>query len=117
MLEPAVYNDKTSLMLCCPITTQIKNYPFEVLIGGTPKNVALADQVKSLDWRQRNAIRKAPLAEELNEARAKIRADRVNTVLERTRKNPGQTELSQISVGPNVFSPIFLRRQQYRLGL
>ena len=38
-------------MLCCPLTTQIKNYPFEVFVGGTPPSAALADQVKSLDWR------------------------------------------------------------------
>jgi len=51
MLSPAAYNGKTSLMICCPLTTRIKNYPFEVLIAGTPANVVLPDQVKSLDWR------------------------------------------------------------------
>ena len=55
VLSPATYNDKTSLMVCCPITTQIKNYPFEVLVGSTPPSVVLADQVKSLDWRVRRA--------------------------------------------------------------
>ena len=30
VLSPASYNDKTSLLICCPLTTQIKNYPFEV---------------------------------------------------------------------------------------
>jgi mRNA interferase MazF len=75
VLSPAAYNDKTSLMICCPMTTQIKNYPFEVLIAGTPANVALADQVKSLDWRVRKAIRKGTVsAEELAEVRAKILA-------------------------------------------
>ena len=48
VLSPAAYNGKTSLMICCPLTTQIKNYPFEVFIGGTPPNAVLADQVKSL---------------------------------------------------------------------
>ena len=73
VLSPAAYNDKTSLMICCPITTQIKNYPFEVLIGGTPANVVLADQVKSLDWRVRKAIRKGSVSrEELADVRAKI---------------------------------------------
>jgi mRNA interferase MazF len=51
----AAYNSKTSLMICCPLTTQIKNYPFEVLIGGTPPTAVLADHVKSIDWRSRNA--------------------------------------------------------------
>jgi mRNA interferase MazF len=75
VLSPAAYNDKTSLMICCPMTTQIKNYPFEVLIAGTPENVVLADQVKSLDWRSRKARRKGTVSpEELAEVRAKILA-------------------------------------------
>jgi mRNA interferase MazF len=75
VLSPAKYNDKTSLMICCPLTTQIKNYPFEVLIGGTPPNAVLADQVKSLDWRSRNAKPKGRvLPEQLAEVRAKIHA-------------------------------------------
>jgi mRNA interferase MazF len=75
VLSPANYNDKTSLLVCCPLTAQIKNYPFEVLIGGSPPSVVLADQVKSLDWRSRNARRKGRVtAEQLAEVRAKIRA-------------------------------------------
>jgi mRNA interferase MazF len=75
VLSPAAYNDKTSLMICCPLTMQIKNYPFEVLIAGAPANVVLADQVKSLDWRARKATRKGAVsAEELAEVRAKILA-------------------------------------------
>jgi mRNA interferase MazF len=75
VLSPAAYNDKTSLMICCPLTTQIKNYPFEVLIAGTPENVVLADQVKSVDWRSRKAGWKGTVsAEELAEVRAKILA-------------------------------------------
>ena len=73
VLSPAAYNDKTSLMICCPMTTQIKNYPFEVLIAGTPVNVVLADQVKSLDWRSRKARQKGAVsAQELADVRAKI---------------------------------------------
>src|ERR1700747_1511536 len=75
VLSPASYNDKTSLLICCPLTTQVKNYPFEVLIGGSPPSVVLADQVKSLDWRSRNARRKGRVtAEQLAEVRAKIPA-------------------------------------------
>jgi hypothetical protein len=67
--------DKTRLLICCPLTTQIKNYPFEVLIAGTPQNVVLADQVKRLDWRARKAMRKGAVSvEELADVRAKIRA-------------------------------------------
>ena len=73
VLSPAAYNRKTSLMICCPLTTQIKNYPFEVIIAGTPPSAVLADQVKSLDWRQRKATRKGAVsADELAEVRAKI---------------------------------------------
>lgn len=75
VLSPAPYNDKTSLMICCPMTTQIKNYPFEVLIAGDPASVVLADQLKSLDWRVRKATRKGGVSpDELAEVRAKIMA-------------------------------------------
>jgi mRNA interferase MazF len=73
VLSAAAYNGKTGLMICCPITTQIKNYPFEVLIASTPASVVLSDQVKSLDWRVRKATRKGTVtAEELADVRAKI---------------------------------------------
>jgi mRNA interferase MazF len=75
VVSPSVYNHKTSLMICCPMTKQIKNYPFEVLIAGVSPGVVLADQVKSLDWRVRKAKRKGRVsAEELAEVRAKILA-------------------------------------------
>jgi mRNA interferase MazF len=75
VLSPAAYNDKTSLMICCPMTTQIKNYPFEVAIAGAKPSAVLADQVKSLDWRDRKATRKGGVSpEELADVRAKILA-------------------------------------------
>ena len=75
VLSPAAYNGKTSLMVCCPLTTRIKGYPFEVAIAGLPASVVLADQVKSLDWRARRATRKGRVAPaELEEVRAKLRA-------------------------------------------
>lgn len=71
VISPYVYN-KTGLMLCCPVTTKIKGYPFEVELGGTPKNVALSDQIKSLDWRMRRAKWKAKISDQkLDEIRAK----------------------------------------------
>lgn len=47
-------------MLCCPMTSQKKGYPFEVLLDEAPDrtSVVLADQVKSLDWKVRKAIKK-----------------------------------------------------------
>jgi mRNA interferase MazF len=57
VLSPRSYNDKTGLAILCPITRQVKGYPFEVLLPeGLPVNGAiLSDQVKSLDWSARNA--------------------------------------------------------------
>ncbi len=57
VLSPQSYNNKTGLAILCPVTNQIKGYPFEVLIPEElpVKGAILADQVKSLDWRARNA--------------------------------------------------------------
>jgi mRNA interferase MazF len=75
VVSPSAYNGKTGLMICCPMTTQIKGYPFEVLIAGSPSSVVLADQIKSLDWRVRRAKRKGRVSvDELAEVRAKIMA-------------------------------------------
>ena len=45
------------LAVFCPITSQIKGYPFEVLIpdGLKISGAILSDQVKSLDWKAREA--------------------------------------------------------------
>ena len=75
VISPTAYNGKTGLMLCCPMTTQIKGYPFEVLIAGSRPGVALADQVKSLDWGVRKAKYKGKVSvAELAEVRAKVLA-------------------------------------------
>ena len=57
VVSPRSYNGKVGLGLFCPITSQVKGYPFEVTLPvGLPVNgVVLADQVKSLDWRVRRA--------------------------------------------------------------
>jgi len=57
VLSAQSYNAKTGLALFCPVTEQIKGYPFEVVIPGglSVAGVILSDQVKSLDWRARNA--------------------------------------------------------------
>ncbi|MDR2016286.1 MAG: endoribonuclease MazF [Burkholderiales bacterium] len=72
VLSPANYNDRAGLIVCCPMTTQIKGYPFEVLIGGKKSAAVLADQVKSLDWRVRLAKFKGKVSPaELAEIRRK----------------------------------------------
>jgi len=57
VLSPAAYNGKVGWALVCPITSQVKGYPFEVAIppGLSVGGVVLSDQVKSLDWRARRA--------------------------------------------------------------
>ena len=59
VVSPAAYNGKVGLALMCPIASQVKGYPFEVALpAGLPvAGVVLSDQVKSLDWRARNAER------------------------------------------------------------
>lgn len=75
VLSPGSYNGKTGMMVCCPLTTQLKGYPFEVVLTREPPSAILADQVKNLDWRARGASRKGRVTEELlAEVRAKIRA-------------------------------------------
>ena len=75
MISPKVYNTKTGLMLCCPMTTKIKGYPFEVTVANEKKSVILSDQIKSLDWQQHNAQFKGKISVvELEEVCAKIKA-------------------------------------------
>lgn len=58
VLSPQSYNEKVSLLLACPITSQRKNFPFEVALpdGLGVTGVVLSDHVKSLDWRARDAV-------------------------------------------------------------
>jgi mRNA interferase MazF len=59
VLSPSAYNGRVGLALLCPITSQVKGYPFEVPLPGRflVKGVVGADQVKSLDWSARQATR------------------------------------------------------------
>ncbi|NPB05584.1 MAG: endoribonuclease MazF [Aquificae bacterium] len=63
-LSPKEYNAKTGLGIFCPVTSKAKGYPFEVKLpeGLKVSGVILADQIRSLDWKARNAefIEKAP---------------------------------------------------------
>jgi mRNA interferase MazF len=67
VLSPKVYNAATGLMLCCPITTQVKGYPFEVELVGVKgmKGVVLADQMRSLDWEARGAEKAGRAADDV----------------------------------------------------
>ncbi len=65
VVSPVSYNRKVGLFVVCPITTKQKGYPFEVEIpsGHKARGVILSDQIKSLDWRARNAALLCPLPE------------------------------------------------------
>lgn len=56
-LSPEAYNRKVGLAIFCPITSQVKGYPFEVSIpdGFKAEGVVLSDQIKSLDWHSRHS--------------------------------------------------------------
>lgn len=76
VVSPLSYNARVGLALFCPITSRVKDYPFEVILpeGGEVSGVVLADQVKSLDWRARRAERiGAAPGEVMREVLAKIR--------------------------------------------
>ncbi len=57
VLSPRAYNERVGLALCCPITSRVKGYPFEVSLPDacSVQGCILSDQVKSLDWRAREA--------------------------------------------------------------
>ena len=59
VISPKAYNRKVGLALFCPITSRVKRYPFEVVLptGSPASGAILSDQVKSLDWRVRQARR------------------------------------------------------------
>lgn len=74
VLSPAAYNKRTGLVVSCAITSDIKGYPFEVLID-SGKGVVLADQVKSLDWKNTKISQAGRIdAKALAEVRAKLHA-------------------------------------------
>jgi len=75
VVSPKEYNRKVGLALFCPVTSQVKGYPFEVLLpsGLAASGAVLSDQVKSLDWRVRKAKRLCTAPKEVvEEALGKI---------------------------------------------
>ena len=75
VLSPLRYNEKRGMMICCPMTSRIKGYAFEVVASRNPPSAILADQLKSIDWRARQATKKGRVsAEILADVQAKIRS-------------------------------------------
>lgn len=76
VLSPSAYNRKTGLMICCPLSTRIKGYPFEVIteVDGRAGAV-LADQIKSLDWQARRARKKSSVPDAIvKQVRSRIKS-------------------------------------------
>ena len=69
VLSPRAYNRKVGLALFCPVTSQVKEYPFEVPLqaGSKLRGVILSDQIKSLDWKARRASKAARVSHEVME--------------------------------------------------
>jgi mRNA interferase MazF len=67
VLSPAVYNEKAGTMVCCPITSRKKGYPFQVEIVGNPdvSGMVMADQVTCVDWQARTAKKKGAVGEDV----------------------------------------------------
>jgi mRNA interferase MazF len=59
VISSSAYNRRVGLAVCCPVTSQVKGYPFEVVLpdGLGVQGAVLSDQIKSLDWRVRRARR------------------------------------------------------------
>jgi mRNA interferase MazF len=75
VLSPARYNNQRGMMICCPMSSKIKGYVFEVVVEVNPPSVVLADQIKSLDWRARGATFKGKLGPEIvMDVKAKLAA-------------------------------------------
>lgn len=52
-----LFNERTGLVIVCPVTTTDRGYPFHVAVSGDPriKGFVMVEQVKSVDYRARNA--------------------------------------------------------------
>ena len=77
VVSPRAYNRRVGLALFCPLTSHVKGYPFEVPLpdGGRARGAILSDQLKSLDWRARKAVRfDRASAETIAEVTARIAA-------------------------------------------
>lgn len=77
IVSPRTYNAKTRLALACPVTSQVKGYPFEVRLppGGAIRGAVLADHIKNLDWEARRIRFESKAPDEiLLDVRERLRA-------------------------------------------
>jgi mRNA interferase MazF len=75
VLSPARYIGTRGMMVCCPMTSKIKGYVFEVVASESPPSAVLADQLRSLDWRARGAVHKGSVSKQtIAHVKAKIKS-------------------------------------------
>lgn len=77
VLTPKSYNEKSGLMLVCPVTSKVKGHPFEVIIpeGGKIQGAILTNHLKSIDWNSRNPVFADSISSDvLLDVRAKLKA-------------------------------------------
>lgn len=57
VVSNSVYNENSSTIVVCPVTSRARGWPFEVSLPPSAKmeGVVLVDQVKVVDWRARKA--------------------------------------------------------------
>jgi mRNA interferase MazF len=57
VVSNTLFNEQTGLAMVCPLTTTRRGYPFHVAVIGNPdvKGFVMVEQVKSIDYRARQA--------------------------------------------------------------
>ena len=78
VLSAKIYNERSRLCVLCPMTNQIKGYPFEVAVPAADHmggGVVLSDQVKSMSWEHRGSQFKGRASQAvIAEVKAKVKA-------------------------------------------
>ena len=65
VLSSKIYNKPSRLLLACPISSRIKEYPYEVVISGVFNGAILVDHIRSLDWSARPVKKAGIVSEEI----------------------------------------------------
>ena len=57
VVSNTLFNEQTGLAIVCPLTTTDRGYPFHIAIADNPKvkGFVMVEQVKSIDFRARQA--------------------------------------------------------------
>lgn len=67
VVSNTLFNEQTGLAIVCPVTTTHRGYPFHVAVLGNPdvKGFVMVEQVKSIDYRARQAKAVGKASEDL----------------------------------------------------